>query len=371
MSRKFYLAKTEVCDVAPRPTPETFELLKKLYADSGPVDRVYHQFGIKYHDTKFLTLVHGELFVDRELELQSLFPSHSFLFGDDYRARPVRLRGFLTSLKNTRRFNRITGDFKQISQKLHDLLVQDLPLTDRVTAQNAFLQDYETIFLVNLLAQKTLTRFSAALPSGMTPVEALKYFPAELPPVWSAPTDVIGNTFELTDDSMFVPLVSNTPTAKIPDDLPLVELITVQNYLRLREYGRWLALRHISRLRKVIPSQHLASSNSFSSPAVLTDRPLPKSSRKPTGISAGRATGKLVTVPEAGGILVVSSLTPDIANHASILSGVIADHGGLLSHFAIIAREIGLPVVVNYPIKDLKIGETVTIDGSTGEVTVN
>lgn len=376
MTDKFYLAKTEVCDVAPRPTPETFALLKKLYAVDGPVDHVYHQLGIKYHDTEFLTLVQGELFVDRERELQSLFPSHSYLFGTDYRARPVRLVGFLTSLRNARRFNRITGDFEQISEKLRNLLAQELPPTDASTAEQVFLKDYETIFLINLLAQKALTRLSDALPPKTSLPEALKYFPAELPVVWSAPTDIVGNTFELTDDSDFASFVSSAPTVAIPDDRAdtlispyITELIEAQNYLRLREYGRWLALRHISRLRKIIHAESPVDSNHLSLPSTLTDRPLPTNRRRPLGISAGVAHGKLVSTPEAGGILVVSSLTPALASQASLLAGVIADHGGLLSHFAIIARELGLPVVVNYPIKDLVIGEFVTIDGVTGQVT--
>jgi phosphohistidine swiveling domain-containing protein len=368
MSKKYYLAKTEVCDVAPRPSPETFKLLKKLYAADGPVDRVYRQFGIKYRDTEFLTIVQSELFVDREKELQSLFPSHSYLFGTDYRARPVRFRGFLTALRNTHRFNQIAGDFEEISHRLRDLLVQNLPLTDAATAERAFLKDYETIFLINLLAQKALTRLSAALPPKMSLVEALKYFPANLPAIWTAPTDVVGNTFELTDNSTFVPLITTHAASSIPDDLPHAELFEAQNYLRLREYGRWLALRHISRFRKIIALGPAVAKTLSNLPSTLTDQPLPKSSRRPVGVSAGIASGKLVREPEAGGILVVSSLTPDLARHIPLLAGAIADHGGLLSHFAIIAREHGLPVVVNYPIAELAIGQMATIDGSTGNV---
>ncbi len=369
-ANKFYLAKTEVCDVAPRPSPATFSLLEKLYATDGPVDLVYRQFGIKYQDTKFLTVVQGELFVDREKELQSLFPSHSYLFGSDYQARPVRLKGFLTSLRNTRRFNKITGDFEQISQKLRGLLAQDLLPTDAQSAEQAFLKDYETIFLINLLAQKALTRLAAALPKSISLTEALQYFPAELPPVWDAPTDIIGNTFELTDTSDFLPLISSAHSASIPAEVPRVELIKAQNYLRLREYGRWLALRHISRLRKIIPTELLAAPTQDILPSVIADQPLPINTKKPLGVSAGQATGKLVRVPEAGGILVVSALTPALADQASGLAGVIADHGSLLSHFAIIARELGLPVIVNYPISTLPIGETATIDGSTGEIVI-
>ena len=378
-SGKFYFAKTEVCDVAPRPTPETFKLLKKLYATNGPVDRIYRQFGITYRDTKFLKIILGELFVDCELELQSLFPSHSYLFGNDYQVRPVRLKGFLTSLRNTRRYNRIAGNFDDLSQKLQDLIAKELLPTDQQSAEQEFFRDYELIFLINILAQKALTRLSVALPKNISLVEALTYFPAELPAVWSPPTDITGNTFELTDTSEFVSLVNHAPTASIATHRADTwigpygaELIAAQNYLRLREYGRWLALRHISRIRKMIKKGSKMGSGPdngyLTLPAVLTDCLIQIDHQKPLGVSVGTATGKLVLEPEIGGILVVSSLTPDIANHASILAGVIADHGGLLSHLAIIARELGLPVVVNYPIADLPIGETATIDGTTGDV---
>ena len=78
----------------------------------------------------------------------------------------------------------------------------------------------------------------------------------------------------------------------------------------------------------------------------------------------------LVSKPEAGGILVVSALTPDLANYMGQIKGVIADHGGLLSHFAIIAREAHLPVIVNYPIAQLQIGATASMDGASGHITV-
>lgn len=369
----FYYAKTEVCDVAPRPSAETFKLLEKLYADDGPVDQVYKKFGVTYRDTKFLKVILGELFVDCERELRSLFPSHSYLFNNNYQVQPVRLKGFLTSLRNTRRFNKITGNIDDLSRQLQSLLSKDLPSIDQSSAEKEFLQDYETIFLINLLAQKSLTRLAAALPKDIGLVEALKYFPPELPPVWSAPTDIIGNTFEFSDDSVFSPLTVFTPIVEFSvfsENVKSVnsQLFETQNYLRLREYGRWLALRHITRIKKMVTRGQAGIREFEALPVVLTDKFLPISNVKPMGVSAGRATGKLVTEPEAGGILVVSSLTPDIANHASILSGVIADHGGLLSHFAIIARELGLPVVVNYPINELLIGKIATIDGTTGEV---
>lgn len=368
---KFYFAKTEICDVAPRPTPETFRLLEQLYADDGPVDRVYKKFGIDYHDTKFFKTILGDLYVDRERELQSLMPAYSYFIGIDYRPKPARLKGFLTSLRNARRFNRICGDREGLSRDLEARLVKILPSTSVEVAIREFLNDYELIFLINLLAQRSVEQLKSSLPTSITLTSALKYFPAEVLPVWSAPTDIVGNTFELTDTSVFAPLISATAITEIPAEISRAKLIEAQNYLRLREYGRWLALRHISRLRRILSTDASIEKRYSVLPAVLTDWLLATDTQKPIGVSAGCASGELVLSPKFGGILVVSALTPDLAHHASILSGVIADHGGLLSHFAIIARELGLPVIVNYPVSKLQIGQSVTIDGATGQVIID
>lgn len=87
---RYFFAKTEVCDVAPHPSDETFSLLQKLYATNGPVQRTYKKFGITYTDTHFLKRILGNLYIDREKELQSLLPSHSYFFTNDYKPRPVR-----------------------------------------------------------------------------------------------------------------------------------------------------------------------------------------------------------------------------------------------------------------------------------------
>jgi pyruvate,water dikinase len=46
------------------------------------------------------------------------------------------------------------------------------------------------------------------------------------------------------------------------------------------------------------------------------------------------------------------------------------DLGGLLSHGAIVAREYGIPAVVNtrHATTALRTGQLVTVNGSTGEV---
>ena len=54
----------------------------------------------------------------------------------------------------------------------------------------------------------------------------------------------------------------------------------------------------------------------------------------------------------------------------SIISGIVLEIGGALSHGAIVAREYGLPAVTNIPQATQLIhdGQTITVDGGTGRV---
>jgi pyruvate,water dikinase len=55
-----------------------------------------------------------------------------------------------------------------------------------------------------------------------------------------------------------------------------------------------------------------------------------------------------------------------------LVSGLVIERGGMLSHGAIIAREFGIPSVVGIPDATLAIlhGSTVTVDGDRGHVTL-
>lgn len=365
---RFYFAKNEVTDVAPQPSPATLGILRKMYAQNGPVHRAYKKIGVTYRDTDFLKMVMGDLYIDKEKELLSLFPSHSYFFTNDYKPRPVRISGFLTSLRNAHRIVSLRGNVDQAYEGAKHRLGKSLPSDSSFEAcVKEFLDEYENIFTTSLYAKSALQNLERSLPRSVSLTEALTFFPENLKEPLVPPTDIVGNTFELTDTSLFVASAQQRTSQNIPKGISLEKLRTAQEFLRLREYGRWIALHHISRMRRKmdIPKQELQSAVAL--PATLTDTPLPQT-QKPMGVSAGRVTGRLTASPEDGGILVTAVLTPELAAYADRLQGVIADHGGLLSHFAIIAREKSLPVIVNYPINSLRIGEQVTIDGTTGEV---
>ncbi len=95
-------------------------------------------------------------------------------------------------------------------------------------------------------------------------------------------------------------------------------------------------------------------------------------------ISAGVASGPVRIVRsvadwkrvQAGDILVVPVIDPGMAPLFGVAAGLVAEMGGTLSHGAIIAREYGLPVLVNVPYATslLRENERVQIASSTGTI---
>jgi phosphohistidine swiveling domain-containing protein len=74
----------------------------------------------------------------------------------------------------------------------------------------------------------------------------------------------------------------------------------------------------------------------------------------------------------AGEILVCRTTDPSWASYFFTASAVIIDIGGPLSHGAIVAREMGIPCVINVQdgTKLIKTGDRVRVDGDRGEVTL-
>ena len=73
---------------------------------------------------------------------------------------------------------------------------------------------------------------------------------------------------------------------------------------------------------------------------------------------------------QSGDILVTSQTDPGWAPAFCFISGLVVERGGILSHGAIIAREFGIPSVVGVPnaARDIRHGQTITVDGDLGHV---
>ena len=105
--------------------------------------------------------------------------------------------------------------------------------------------------------------------------------------------------------------------------------------------------------------------------------------------SPGVACGEIVTSPDAAEveaglgkrvILTRSETCPDDFHGMKVAQGILTSTGGTTSHAAVVARELGIPAVVGAGEMEVgdgvitirgrrfRAGETITIDGSTGEV---
>ena len=73
---------------------------------------------------------------------------------------------------------------------------------------------------------------------------------------------------------------------------------------------------------------------------------------------------------KTGDILVTSMTNPDMVVTMQKSSGIITDEGGMTAHAAIVSREMGIPAVVGTreATQKLKNGQSVTIDGYTGDI---
>ena len=69
-------------------------------------------------------------------------------------------------------------------------------------------------------------------------------------------------------------------------------------------------------------------------------------------------------------ILVTRATDPGWTPVFPLVSGLVTEVGGQLSHMAIIAREYGVPAVVNVrdAMRQIQDGTTITVDGTAGEV---
>jgi pyruvate,water dikinase len=73
-----------------------------------------------------------------------------------------------------------------------------------------------------------------------------------------------------------------------------------------------------------------------------------------------------------GDVLIVRTTTPPWTPFFALISALVTNSGGMLSHASVVAREFGIPAVVGTTNATARIpdGATVTVDGSRGIVVV-
>lgn len=103
-------------------------------------------------------------------------------------------------------------------------------------------------------------------------------------------------------------------------------------------------------------------------------KPILKGLPASPGMAAGPVqiikSAKEIKKIDAGEILVTSMTTPDFVPAMKKAVAIVTDKGGQTSHAAIVSRELGVPCIVGAikATQKLKNGQTITVNGSRGEV---
>ncbi|MBX3169405.1 MAG: hypothetical protein KF760_18540 [Candidatus Eremiobacteraeota bacterium] len=120
----------------------------------------------------------------------------------------------------------------------------------------------------------------------------------------------------------------------------------------------------------------------FSDDPEAIGRPLPEQAaageqKQGTPLSWGIAEGRALVVErpeqvgdgECGYILVCPTTDPAYTAAMSRARALVVETGGVLSHGAIVARELGLPALANIPIGLIRSGQRLRVDGQQGLLT--
>lgn len=170
--------------------------------------------------------------------------------------------------------------------------------------------------------------------------------------------------------------VSQGRTAQATD----VFYLTVDELLGPSEIRPWAAVP----ARRAWREQHQATRL----PDVWVGRPVPTSALIGSGVaflqglpvSPGvvEGTARVITDPtqreglEEGDILVCHTTDPSWTPLFFLAAGVVIDIGGPISHGAIVARELGVPCVINTRTgtRQIRDGDQIRLDGTTGTVAI-
>jgi phosphohistidine swiveling domain-containing protein len=419
----FYFEKTEISEIAPRPAQLTYDLLQLLYSKGGPIDRVYKNYGISYTEQKFLLIIGNELFVDKEKELKSILPSFSYFSNGELRPKLRLGLDLLRTLKNiwglSLQTNKINDTilnriYNEIKIKIES---PELHFEDPFEAISSFISDYNLIFEINLLSMAALKKLEFKLKTtSLTPNIVLKSAQKFLDNTQyckiSLNTEsLLGNSLDIEDESPFLytDILKECNSSEINLANRNIEEAARYSIIlnRFREYGRWLTVIRINQIRSCLitaakkekycdyhniyfSTLEEIKNKTFNEQTCIKRRKefntyqifkltnrlsyvRSSSNSKPLGVSSGIAEGTILTFQdlECGkrGILYTDILSPNLVKYFEKLDGIVSQEGGMLSHLAILAREMKIPVIVNFSLThEIKTGSHVIMNGDTGEI---
>lgn len=289
LNKKFFYEKNEVSEIAPRPVNFTYNLLETLYSKDWPINNFYKKNNISMstegfnplNDNNILKIIWNELYINKEIELKSIFPSFSYLKNNTFTISFDTFSWFFTTLKNFYNLSFIKYNKLELSNKLKNKLQTNIstegfsPLSNLKKSLSNFLEDYSLIYEINFFTWKSFNKLEKVLKKeSLTFSEAINlnlsnntstegFNPLNSYDIDTS--DFIWNSLDLSDSSIF----KNPPPNPLPSKegesvqkwncLPewkkkfLTPYLKEANYMQdLREKWRYLTVKHITNIRKIL-----------------------------------------------------------------------------------------------------------------------
>lgn len=344
------LVRNELSDVFDEPTSAELDFLSALYRSEAVVS-AYARWGISYVPGDFLRTVAGKLFIDPVLE-RRCFEAAEFTnpfvrfwrknrnfwrLGSVGSGLAYGKRGRLDDLEN-RMFEAIDAAVAAIESKKKP---------DRDEFLNLV---YAPVFETNFLAS-SISKYVKKDPVGFHS----EYVPKNPEPWQSlfarvAKAGLVGNSLSFRDVSKFSTPLAEADRFADPSSENVAPWLVLDF---LREAGRTVSVVCSDLFR---PSAKNAEKRSRCPSEVrfpiLEVEPASKTAWNV--LSDGEASGRFVTLADIGDgdsepiVVFVERLLPSLAESLpDNVVAVVSRNGGRLSHFAIVARERGLPTFVS------------------------
>ena len=171
----YYFVLASQAEAFLKPSPLMFSLLQALYENNGAIERAYVEAKISYRDTKQFSVLGGKLFIDKEAELQSLYPAYSYFKSTAGRPRVKSVSGLLSSIKNSLRHHQLgsVDMYTILEKKLKGRLSTIFPLQKNIEEMLQLIQqEYSFIYSINLHTTAILRKLQQLHPKAYAKVVA-------------------------------------------------------------------------------------------------------------------------------------------------------------------------------------------------------
>jgi phosphohistidine swiveling domain-containing protein len=372
------------------PTPLDFSILNFLHAPGGAVAAAYSRLGLRYTATNQYILLGNTLYVDTEKEQQQLLPSYALVGPKEYRLRYLPLAKLITTASNQAQLKKSISPrvLIDIVNELRAQLSAAVPVMETASQVLTLLTtQYQTIFLINHLVRRS--GVESAVEADITLEQSIRQLRQQLPDDL-VPGVTRGNSLAIADESVFA--VAKFSQSSLTDEL--------------REVARWQSVRLRASMeqtfRRILAERTCEESlghffpvdswlqNSFdrqaaererenyqkmhnvSFPETISTFELKEDDNEMKVLAPGTARGVLVASLTSVSslekpILYTDTLSPQIIPHLANVSGVICRYGGVLAHAAIVARELGIPVIKTRTNFQDNIGDIVSLHAYPAE----